>query len=1030
MKAIVNNSCCQIFSREKLPRKTVGKTLEAEFSDDWEGLAITAIFEAGTETRDVVYTGEPIVIPWEVLLVEGLSVMLGFHGALPDGTIVKKTVPEWINNVSPSLDPAGASSSDPTPDWAAQVQAIATEAKEVADCVRSDADAGKFNGQAGEPGGWYTPAVTQPDANTMRFSFEPSKEGMPAVPEKDITIPGGSGGSGENGGYYAPSVDDEGNLSWTASKSDMPDVPPSNIKGQKGDKGDKGDTGETGPTGEKGDKGDTGTAGADGKSAYQYAVEGGYTGTEAAFSEKLATVTGEPDEDDIPKVFFGGDLPQEKTDTIMSFRYISKTYDISGYCITKAQGSSSMFYPKKNQTVKLYKDAECTEKLKVDFKGWGKQNKHCYKANWIDLSHARNIVSARLWADVVKSRANYAELPEELRMSPNQGAVDGFPVKMYANGVYQGRYTLNIPKDKWAYNMDDELETHCILQGENYVSGCFRASTNITGGGINGDGWCDELHDTCPAGIVTKWNEIIDFVQNSTDAEFYANLGNYFDIPSLIDYHLFGLASCGLDAYGKNQMYLTYDGGAKWIANVYDMDSTWGLYSDGSKIVATDYARTEYEDFSNGRAGNLLYIRLEALFYEEMKIRWAELRENVLSIENVINRFERFTDIVPAELVKEDYASTTAGGSFTGIPSQSTNNIQQIRSFALARLAWTDEYVSGLTHVESIPCTGITLSATELTFTESKSQTLTATVEPEDTTDIVGWSVDNSSVVTVSNGIITPVGNGSCVVIATCGSFSAACAITVNVPEVVLNLSGLLKSNFINGYKLDSSSGEVVSGTTNNNTTREFVGVEAGSTIFINVNGITSNEGNSIFVCEYDENYSFIKHTEISKTKRTDYTAFLTLQEATKHIRIQVNYLTSTTTSTLSAGIVQSDMTQGIKIADFSTLTADRRYSVISGTEVTESNGSGWYSADIVAVTAIRYMAVKVSEYSRFDVVNYNLDGSYLKGYSTDIINGVVTIVPIEFGEWLLFDAINLESSKVAICIQNISDEVFEAYYF
>ena len=42
----------------------------------------------------------------------------------------------------------------------------------------------------------------------------------------------------------------------------------------------------------KGNKGDTGSAGAagkDGKSAYQYAVDGGYTGTETEFAEKLAS---------------------------------------------------------------------------------------------------------------------------------------------------------------------------------------------------------------------------------------------------------------------------------------------------------------------------------------------------------------------------------------------------------------------------------------------------------------------------------------------------------------------------------------------------------------------------------------------------------------------------------------------------------------------------------------------------------------------------------------------------------------------
>ena len=66
------------------------------------------------------------------------------------------------------------------------------------------------------------------------------------------------GGSGGSGGYYAPSVDADGNLSWTASKTDMPAVDGTNIKGPRG------------------------------KSAYQYAVDGGYTGTEAEFAAKLA----------------------------------------------------------------------------------------------------------------------------------------------------------------------------------------------------------------------------------------------------------------------------------------------------------------------------------------------------------------------------------------------------------------------------------------------------------------------------------------------------------------------------------------------------------------------------------------------------------------------------------------------------------------------------------------------------------------------------------------------------------------------
>lgn len=398
----------------------------------------------------------------------------------------------------------------------------------------------------------------------------------------------------------------------------------------------------------------------------------------------------EPTEDDIPKVFINGTIPATKDDVLAKLTYISKTLSFHSYITIKCQGTSSMKYPKKNFTIKLFEDEARSQKKKVEFKNWGEQNKFCLKANWIDISHARNVVSARLWGDVVKSRSNYNELPELLKTSPNQGAIDGFPIKVYANGVYQGRYTWNIPKDGWMANMDDELNTHCILCGENYDSGCFRAAALI-----NESDWSDELHDNCPDSIKTRWNEVINFVINSTDEEFKTNLGNYFDIPSLLDYDLFGLAVCGSDSFGKNQIYMTYDGN-KWIASMYDLDTTWGMYWNGETLVAADYARTKFEDYVNGRLGNLLYYRLEQLFYEELQARWIELKAGPMSMINIITHFENFMQSMTSDLIKEDYASTTAGGAYSSIPSVAKNNLQQIRNFALARQAWTDAYVTAL----------------------------------------------------------------------------------------------------------------------------------------------------------------------------------------------------------------------------------------------------------------------------------------------------------------------------------------------
>lgn len=501
----------------------------------------------------------------------------------------------------------------------------------------------------------------------------------------------------------------------------------------------------------------------------------------------------EPQLMDMPRIYFSeGTLPTSKTATMMKFDYYSKTTEYHGWVEIKCQGNSSMSYPKKNFTIKPYQNKAKTKKLKIDFKGWGKQNKFVLKANWIDITHARNVVSARLWGDIVKTRPDYATaLPELLRTSPNQGAVDGFPVLVYSNGVYQGRYTLNIPKDKWMSNMDDTLDTHCILCGENYVSGCFRALPQI-----NGTDWTDELHDVVPATIKTSWTNAIKFVMNSTDAEFKANLGNYFDVNSLIDYLLYGIVSTGLDAFGKNQIYFTYDG-IKWIASMYDMDSTWGLWWNGSKFVATDYAREDFQDLKdegNGvtKQGNLLYLRLQQLFIPQLKTRYAELRKDVLSVSHIIQKFEEFNDVCPKDIVQEDYASTTGEGKFTGIPSKTTNNIQQLRSYINARLTYVDGYINALQ--EDTPCTNITLNNATLSFTTDAAQTLTATLTPTDTTDKVVWSVSPTGICTVEDGVVTAIKNGTCVITATCGSHSATCNVTVNLPSVACTSIALDKT--------------------------------------------------------------------------------------------------------------------------------------------------------------------------------------------------------------------------------------------
>ena len=79
------------------------------------------------------------------------------------------------------------------------------------------------------------------------------------------------------------------------------------------------------------------------------------------------------------------------------------------------------------------------------------------------------------------------------------------------------------------------------------------------------------------------------------------------------------------------------------------------------------------------------------------------------------------------------------------------------------------------------PCTSISLNTDTLSFTTSDNQTLIATPVPSNTTDTVLWSVSPKGIVSVSNGIVSPITNGSAVITATCGSQSATCNVNVNI---------------------------------------------------------------------------------------------------------------------------------------------------------------------------------------------------------------------------------------------------------
>ncbi|MBP5594317.1 MAG: Ig domain-containing protein, partial [Pseudobutyrivibrio sp.] len=139
-----------------------------------------------------------------------------------------------------------------------------------------------------------------------------------------------------------------------------------------------------------------------------------------------------------------------------------------------------------------------------------------------------------------------------------------------------------------------------------------------------------------------------------------------------------------------------------------------------------------------------------------------------------------------------------------------------------------------------VDVTGVTLNKTAVTLTVNSTESLAATVAPDNATDnTITWSSDNESVATVSDGIVTAVeeGTANITVTATNGTDdtsddkTATCAVTVNATS-----SGGDSSD--SGNSGSSDSGSISGGSTDS-------GSSSGSSSSSNTSSGTSSSSSS-----------------------------------------------------------------------------------------------------------------------------------------------------------------------------------------
>lgn len=195
------------------------------FSPQWAALDRTAVFTAGTVSVSCLLEEDnQCFIPWECLTRAGEYLRVGVYGTRGE-KMVLPTVSCLLGPICTGTQPEENTPTEATPTLVQSLLTKAEAAVSVADALRTDADAGLFNGRDGKDG----------------TNGKDGKDGQNGAP-------GETGPQGPKG--------DPGETGSQGPKGDP---------GETGPQGPKGDPGETGPQGPKGDPGETGPQGPKGE---------------------------------------------------------------------------------------------------------------------------------------------------------------------------------------------------------------------------------------------------------------------------------------------------------------------------------------------------------------------------------------------------------------------------------------------------------------------------------------------------------------------------------------------------------------------------------------------------------------------------------------------------------------------------------------------------------------------------------------------------------------------------------------------
>lgn len=363
----------------------------------------------------------------------------------------------------------------------------------------------------------------------------------------------------------------------------------------------------------------------------------------------------------------------------------------------KWRGGSTNTADKHKRNYKIKTLNEKGKKLEISLLGMREDNNWIMDAGQVDLFRLRNRIATEIWND-------FATKPYYASKEPKaKSGVAGKVVEVILNNEYRGIYSLTEAMDRKELKLKKYDDKNQEFHGQLWKVSSWDKATFFD---IDKD--YDNTQETWHA-FETKYPDIedvnptdysplyeaIDFVANSNDETFKKEVGNYFDIPVLIDYQLLLETLKPIDNCGKNMYWGIYDvaKSKKLTLAIWDLDASVGQDWHCSTPLHPNYVSPDTE-LGIKEAFNI-YTRLSTLnvdnYNQKVADRYHELRKTYFSEENLIAKYQGYYDmLVKSGAASREETKWSEDSDIGGYPLNFKEEIEYIKNWLIARLDYLD----------------------------------------------------------------------------------------------------------------------------------------------------------------------------------------------------------------------------------------------------------------------------------------------------------------------------------------------------